>query len=501
MLRPQSKHGAFARWLLAVASLGLVACSGGPSGFMPVNFGSLRSPAKADLAGDAIVMVKVETPRRKAQSVPLNWASIKVTLSNASLLQSNKVSIVDQTAGSTVTSVFTGLRPGASYAVSVVLYDSPNATGTTLKTGATSGVTLVSGPNNVTINLIDPGSVSGAISDAVPSSITLDGGTFNLNSPAGVVVDSSGNLFFTDSSCRILKKNSTNGTYSVLAGDGVCATSAPAIGVNTGTAARLINPRNMTIDSSDNIYFNDTTAAGGTACVVRKVTPLGEVSTLFGSSCGFNNATGGSKFENPQGVVADIVTGILYVGDTGNHKIRQVNPSNNQASTVTGGQDGFKDDTSSAQVRFSFPKGVVLSADRTLLYVADATNNAVRIVTIATGATTTLAGVNGTTLNGVGFVDGASTSAKFSSPSGITLGGDGHLYVADTGNNAIRKVILTRGADYGLVSTVAGNGSAGCLQGSGTGTALLSSPSQVFRAADGTLYIANTGCNKISIVL
>ncbi len=487
------RFGTFAIAVLAA----LVGCAPRLATPMAVNFARQATPIAA--AQPTEVAIRLAPSRRKIQSVPGNWASIRITLSNATLLTAPMSVTVNQNAGSSVPAVFSALRPGAGYAVSVKLYSGADLGGYLIDRGSASGITLSAGANTVTIALA--GAVfEGTVTTAFP---------WTFESPAGVVTDAAGNIYVSDGSCRIFK-HGADGQVTVLAGSGACAgeddddkddddeacegpgQSSPCDG--TGSAARLINPRNLSVDAAGNLYFVDSGEAG---CLVRKSTPGGTVSTILGAAgCGYSNATNfGGKFRRPEGVVYDPISTHFFVGDTGNHLIRKVT-SAGQPSTVTGNQEGYRDATLPSQVKLDSPKGVAIDPTGATLYVADSDNSSIRKVNVATGETATLAGGNGTTANSAGFVDGSGTTARFRSPAGVTLGPDGNLYVADTGNHAVRKIILApaAGQSVGDVLTLAGTGTAGC------GTGQLTSPQQISLGQDGNLYIANTGCNSVAVL-
>ncbi|MBM3271316.1 MAG: hypothetical protein FJZ01_27085 [Candidatus Sericytochromatia bacterium] len=508
------------------AALLLTACTalapGGTEFF--VNAREVPAPA-APPAERVEVNLRFREAGREVQAVPNNWASIKVTLSHATLLSTSKTATINQNAGSTVPAtgvVFSNLRPGSDYSVSVELYDAQDLGGNQLKKGVANPVTLNAGANTVTITLTDPGAISGSVTVAFPSQFTINSVIENLNAPAGVVRDSSGNLYVADASCRIFKRTPA-GVVSVLAGSscataGSCLRSAetaqwrsanpapksPCDGA--GTAAKLVNPKNMTIDASGNIYFNDS---GSQDCMLRRSTPGGTIETLLGADgCGFSNATSfGGKFRAPEGVARNTTTGDYYIGDTGNHMVRKVT-STGEPSLFAGTQGdagkssgSYVDDTGNA-AGFNFPKGVAIDPGNTNLYVADSSNHAIRKVVISSQVTTTMSGGSSNTSTGPGFLDGIATVAKFRNPSGLSLAADGNLYVADTGNHSVRKVILSPGTgeSVGQVVTIAGNGSSGCNTGSGTSIALFTNPSQVFKGTDGKLYVANTGCNSVNVI-
>jgi hypothetical protein len=227
--------------------------------------------------------------------------------------------------------------------------------------------------------------------------------------------------------------------------------------------------------------------------VIRKIDGAGIVSTFAGTFGlpGSADGTGpAARFSLPSGIAA--VGNTLYVCDAGNHTIRKMIASSGVVTTLAGsaGLPGFTDGTGAA-ARFSTPRGITTDGVTTL-YVSDTGNHTIRKVTVA-GETTTLAGQAGSP----GAADGLGSVAQFSSPEGVALIGTGFLYVADTGNHTVRKVVLT--ASSGDVTTLAG--SAG-VPGTDDGAGLLARfrlPSGI--ASDGnTLFLCDTGNHTLRTV-
>jgi sugar lactone lactonase YvrE len=246
----------------------------------------------------------------------------------------------------------------------------------------------------------------------------------------------------------------------------------------TGTAASFYFPYGVTTDGT-NLYVVDSVGN------VRKlVIATGVVTTLAGPTLGANGSTDGTgtaaRFALPRGITTDGTN--LYVADTGNSTIRKVVISTGTVTTLAGtaGATGITDGTG-AVARFYLPSSI--TTDGTNLYVADTGNHTIRKIVIATGVVTTLAGT-ASPYFGYGSTNGTGTAAKFSGPAGITTDGT-NLFVADTGNNAIRKIVIAAGT----VTTLAG-GAFGSTDGTGT-AALFYSPSGI--TTDGTnLYVADT---------
>jgi sugar lactone lactonase YvrE len=207
------------------------------------------------------------------------------------------------------------------------------------------------------------------------------------------------------------------------------------------------------------------------------------VTTYAGSgTAGSTDATGTSaSFYYPYSVTTDGTN--LYVADTYNHKIRKIEISTGVVTTLAGsGLQGSTDAIGTA-ASFNLPRGI--TTDGTNLYVADKGNEKIRKIVISTGEVTTLAGSGAT-----GSTDATGTAASFYSPTGITTDGT-NLYIADAGNNKIRKIVISTA----VVTTLAGSGVAGSTDATGT-SASFNYPRGI--TTDGTnLYVADTWNNKI----
>jgi len=199
---------------------------------------------------------------------------------------------------------------------------------------------------------------------------------------------------------------------------------------------------------------------------------------------GSTNGTGNTaRFNAPKGVGLD-VSGNIYVADSANHEIRKSTPSGVVTTLAGNGTAGSTDGTGSG-AQFSSPGGLTVDLSGNV-YVADTNNHTIRKVTAA-GVVTTLAG-NSTTS---GSADGTGTAAQFYHPGGVALDASGNIYVADTGNNLIRRV-----SPLGVVTTIAGSGTPGTADGTGTG-AQFNNPTGIAVDSSGNFIIADTGSHTI----
>jgi RHS repeat-associated protein len=246
----------------------------------------------------------------------------------------------------------------------------------------------------------------------------------------------------------------------------------------------------LTISYSTNpVTVNQGTAITPLTLTVTGGTPAvnGQTLTIAGTgSAGFVNGTGtGASFSSPFGIVAD-GSGNMYISDAGNNVIRKMVVSSGIVTTFAGsGTAGSTNGTGTA-ASFNHPAGLSMDASGNV-YVADEHNHLIRKISPA-GVVTTLAGTAGTS----GFTNGTGTAATFFDPYGVAADGSGNLYVADYGNNAIRKIVISTA----VVTTFAGSGSVGSTNGTGT-AATFNHPSGVATDASGNVYVADQTNNMI----
>ncbi len=296
-----------------------------------------------------------------------------------------------------------------------------------------------------------------------------------FNSPGNVAVDNVGNVYVADTGNNTIRKMTPAGVVTTLAG----LPGVPGSANGSGSAARFHFPGGLAADGAGNIYVADVGNH-----TIRKISPAGAVSTfagLAGVPGSANGTSSAARFYYPNGLARDSV-GNLFVAETGNNTIRKIT-SAGIVSTFAGvaGSPGSSDGTGST-ARFNNPTGVAVSSAGNL-YVADSINNTIRKITSA-GVVSTFAGSVGSS----GSTNGMGSVARFNEPSRVAVDGAGNVFVADTSNNAIRKITQS-----GLVSTLAG--SADPVPGSDDGTgsnAKFFYPSGVATDATGNVYVADS---------
>ena len=291
-------------------------------------------------------------------------------------------------------------------------------------------------------------------------------------SPAGVVVDGTGNIYVADANNNTIRKVTVAGGVTTLAG--LAGVSGNTDG--SGTAARFNQPYGLAVDTAGNLYVSDSNNSR-----IRKVTPAGVVTTLAGGSYGSADGTGtAAQFAYPRGLAVDSA-GNVFVADQANNAVRKVT-SAGVVTTLAGlaGSPGSADGTSSA-ARFNQPYGVAVDGAG-MLFVADSSNHTLRKVT-TDGVVTTFAGTAGVS----GSADGTGSAARFHGPGALIVDTVGNVYVADGGNNTIRRMTAA-----GLVTTLAGSGAQGYLDGTGS-AAQFFNPSGIALDGAGNLFVSDRG--------
>ncbi|HEX7829870.1 MAG TPA: NHL repeat-containing protein [Thermoanaerobaculia bacterium] len=337
-----------------------------------------------------------------------------------------------------------------------------------------SGNVYVADHGNQKIRKITPAAVVSTFSgDGFTGSGNGAIATARFNRPSGVAVMPDGTTIVIGDAENAALRFIANGQVSTFVG------SVPANGVvnATGTAARFHFPYGVVVDAAGNTYVSES------SCAIRKITPQGVVTTFAGMP-GFAGSTDGqgtnARFNGPKGLAID-KNGNLYVADTSNHAIRKITPQG-LVTTLAGKAGEFgSTNGSGSQARFYLPWSVAVDPQGNV-YVADSYNHNIRIIEPA-GVVTTFAG------GGIaGYYDGVGTNADFRYPIGIAIDGARNLYVADWGNEVIRKI-----TQAGAVSTIAGKaGVSGGADGTGA-TASFDSPNFIASDANGNLFITDEG--------
>ncbi len=351
---------------------------------------------------------------------------------------------------------------------------------------------------------INPGAINTIAGNGTPCSRGTnacgDGGSAksaNLNNPQGVAVDAAGNIYIADSGDHRIRVVSAKGIINPYAGSGQGCFN-PLQGCGDGgsaLSAQFTNPWQISLDDAGNLYVTDPPENR-----IRLVAANARsVSTIAGTGvAGFNGnyqSASTAQLDGSRGVWADS-TGTITIGDTGSGMVRAI--SSGTIIPVTGGGNGG--DTGAAT-------SAILAADHDValdsngnLYIADTSNNRIRMVT--SGNPGNIYTVAGNGVAGYQGDNGAATRANLSQPFGLAVDSSNNIYIADTYNYAVRFVDQSTGT----ITTVAGNGhpcsksTAPCGDGGPATAAQLIRPTKVALDSNGNLYIADFGANKVRMV-
>ncbi len=266
------------------------------------------------------------------------------------------------------------------------------------------------------------------------------------------------------------------------------------------TLVPITTPAGLAIDGAGDIYFADSGNQ-----IVRRIDVNGNISTFAGTpqSEGYSGDGGpaaSAKLSLPEGIALD-ASGNLYIADTGNSVIREVDVATGRISTVAGvpGSPGFNGDGTATASELNFPWTVTVGPDNSL-YIADTYNN--RIRRVSGGVITTIAGTGAQGFDGD---NGPAGSAVLNLPIGVTLDPAGDLYIADSANDRVRKVSAATGsvnAGSATIQTIIGTGSEGFSGDGGPASqARLHGPYALFFAQNGDFYFTDTINNRIRRVL
>jgi len=403
---------------------------------------------------------------------------------------------------------FTPSLPGLRIGAVVLLSSGGQVLGTGYISGTGLGGLGVLLPGNMTTvaGVLD---LYTSVGDGGPATLA------ELDLPAAVAIDGAGNLYIADSlhnRIRIVCSSTPPpyvtgctgaGTITSIVGNGDPSYTGDG---GLASSATLSSPDGLAIDGAGNIYIADT---GNN--VIRKITAAtGMIATIAGNNSG--TVCGGSTdsvgdgctatqavFNQPWGVTLD-KTGNIYIADTSNHRIREVSATTFQITTIAGngytaanGNGKYSGDGGLATAAsLNFPHAVAFDASGNM-YIPDTLNDAVREVTAIGGAITPISTINtfaGTGTSGSLGCNAAAAAANTTplhTPSAVTVDAAGNVYIADTENNAVRKVI----ASTGDMETVIQSGCEQAYNGSGFQSAALYAPMSMALDGNGNLYIAD----------
>jgi sugar lactone lactonase YvrE len=239
--------------------------------------------------------------------------------------------------------------------------------------------------------------------------------------PFGEGLDAAGNIYIADQNNNLIRKITPGGLVTTVAGTG-----QPGFADGKALEAQFSTPIDVASDVSGNLYVTDGNR-------IRKISPDGMVSTLAGNDTAAfaDGSLTDARFNGPAGIAVD-ASGNIFVADDGNNRIRKISIAGSVTTVAGSGVEGHIDGAAT-EAQFSLPFGIAIDASGNI-YVGDSGNNRVRKISTA-GNVSTLAGDNRS-----GYKDGNADTAEFGTPLGVGVDASGNVYVADAINNVIRKI-------------------------------------------------------------
>ena len=385
--------------------------------------------------------------------------------------------------GATTFTFSTALTSGAAYDVTVASQPlGENCTATANTGTASANVT------SVAVACADSGVAVGTLAGAGPTQQGNANGTgtaATFDAPAGVAVDSSGNVYVAEYGNNDIRKITPDGVVTLFAGSTAGPTGMGHAN-GTGSAASFWNPTGVAVDSAGNVYVADESNNE-----IRMITPAGAVTTFAGSTtAGNTNGTGaGASFSAPNGIAIDS-SGNLWVTDSGNNEIREITTPGAVVTTPYGNGTAGRTNAVGTAAEFNNPTAIAVDPSSGNLFVADTGNNEIREITVSSNTVSLFAGsISGAS----GHANGTGSAATFDAPSGIAIDSAGNLFVADTQNFEIRMV-----TPAAVVTTYAGSTSYGYVNGTSS-AALFNYPYGIAIDA-GTLYVGDDVNNAIRVI-
>jgi sugar lactone lactonase YvrE len=308
-----------------------------------------------------------------------------------------------------------------------------------------------------------------------------------LNEPRTLVVDRAGTMYIVDTFNHRIRKVDASGVMTTLAGTGVAGEAGDG---GPADQAEIHWPHAASLDAAEaNLYIADSPNHR-----IRKVDlATGIITTVVGSGAGGFDGDGGpataAKLNDPKGVLVG-PGGEIYIADSGNDRIRLVDPSGIISTLAGTGATGYGGDGGPAtEAVFNGPRSLALDGAGNL-YIADDNNDRIRRIDMATRIVSTYAGTGKT---GYGGDEGPAAQADLSRPRGIAMDPAGHLYIADSMNHRVRLVDPS-----GRITTVVGTGRKGYGGDGGPATqARVFTPRGVATDVNGNLYVADTYNDRI----
>ena len=357
--------------------------------------------------------------------------------------------------------------------------------------GAALGTGLLVGVGVGPLAVLNPGNIDTVVGNGawIYRGDNVLATTAPIFLPMGIVVDAAGNIFLSDSSNNRLRRvDGVTGIITTVAGNGTPGFAGDG---GAATQAEISAPSGIVLDGAGNLFFTDT----GNHCVRRVDAFTGIITTVAGTAGvqgfgGDGGAATAAKLSLPEGLTFD-AAGNLYIADTGNNAVREVDALTAKIRTIAGtGTGSYNGDNRVATTAtLNSPWSVIVAQDNSI-YIADLSNARVRKIDVA-GVITTVTGNGSKGASGDG---GPATAAQVDAPAALALDPAGNLYIADSGNNRVRRINATTG----FMETITGTGSAAFTGDAGPANiATIYGPYALYFDNGGNLFLADMFHNRV----
>lgn len=404
------------------------------------------------------------TSTSKSDNIPVAVTGSISGLTARGLVLQNGIETISVTPNATTFAFTTQVNRGASYAVTI--HGQPSSQLCKINNG--SGKAAADTITDVRITCLSP-VVSTLAGTGTLGYINGPGNVAAFYYPHAIAVDSATGIVYVTDSYTVIRKIAPDGTVSAFSGN-------PNLhGQRDGpSGVALFNaPEGLATDKTGNLFVTDL---GNND--IRKVSGDGTVNSLAGNSTpgAVNGSGAAASFSLPYGVAVDAF-GNVFVADSQNNLVRKITAAGMVSTYAGTGQRGSANGPANSST-FNGPTGIVVDSAGNV-YVADANNYLIRKIATS-GIVTTVAGTGKQ-----GFDNGPANSASFFYAGGIAMDHDGNLYVADSGNNLIRRI----GTD-GMVTAIAGTGQVGSTNGQGN-VATFNGPNSLALDNAGNIYVTD----------